>query len=571
MSDTRPYEELAQQLAKAYTTGDKETIRRINWTRGTSFVWDNEPLKMQQRLPNWFSAGNRNDEQALSDARNMVARHYGFANWSKLQSGIMIQVDDMRAVKEYRSVAPPYFTINWKDNSITVNGPRPEQHWDIIFDLIHREGITALNASEIPDTVMQRLPQQLTKIGCGGLTDEGLLHLERMPQLEHLDLGNWHSAITDRGLQVLGLLKNLRIFDMVWAQRITDAGISHLAQCHQLERVSLHGANTGDGVLKTLAGKKKLTHLTAGMRTTDDGVDYLHQFPVFKEWQGGQADFNLMSYQANPNHLMMGGNFTDKGLEKLTGLNGLFGLTFLSNQPAFTPKGIASLQALPHLGFLSLDGELCTDDMMEAIGGLPYLRMLLAQGAIATDEGFAKLSQSKTIEYIWGRECPNLRGRGFVALSAMPALRGLAVSCKFVEEEALASLPAFPSLKELMPMDVGDAAFRHIGRCEQLERLWCMYCRETTDAATEQIAGLKKLRTYYAGQTLITDRSLAILGKMDSLEVLEFWNISGITEAGIAELTRLPNLRKVSFDGCMQITRDATGVFREGVEVNYSG
>ena len=50
----------------------------------------------------------------------------------------------------------------------------------------------------------------------------------------------------------------------------------------------------------------------------------------------------------------------------------------------------------------------------------------------------------------------------------MPALNGLAASCKFVDDAALTTLPDFPSLTELVPMDVGDDGFRHIARCQQL-------------------------------------------------------------------------------------------------------
>ena len=81
-------------------------------------------------------------------------------------------------------------------------------------------------------------------------------------------------------------------------------------------------------------------------------------------------------------------------------------------------------------------------------------------------------------------------------------------------------------------MDVHDDGFRHVGRCEALEALWCMYCRSTTDAATEHIAGLSRLTRYYAGRTKITDRSLEILAGMPSLERLEFWSCAGITNAG---------------------------------------
>ena len=47
-----------------------------------------------------------------------------------------------------------------------------------------------------------------------------------------------------------------------------------------------------------------------------------------------------------------------------------------------------------------------------------------------------------------------------------------------------------------MPMDVPDAGYRHVGKCAQLESLILMYCRETTDAATEHITGLDQLSYY---------------------------------------------------------------------------
>jgi hypothetical protein len=207
---------------------------------------------------------------------------------------------------------------------------------------------------------------------------------------------------------------------------------------------------------------------------------------------------------------------------------------------------------------------------MRHIAALPRLRMLQAQGAVATDAGFESLGRSDTIEYIWGRECPNLTGRGFAALAAMPALQGLGVSCKHVDAARLALLPRFPALRQLMPMDVDDAGFRYVGQCERLEHLWCMYCRNTTDVATTHIAALRKLKSYYAGQTKITDRSLDILAGMPSLEKIEFWNCAGITNAGVSRLAVLPDLREVIVDGCRQVTADAAAAFRPGVRVRIA-
>jgi hypothetical protein len=120
-----------------------------------------------------------------------------------------------------------------------------------------------------------------------------------------------------------------------------------------------------------------------------------------------------------------------------------------------------------------------------------------------------------------------------------------------------------------MPMDVPDEGFRHIAGCERLEKLWCMYCRDTGDRATEHIAGLPALELYYAGATQITDRSLEILGRMPSLEVMEFWEVARITNAGVAALAALPNLRELSIAGSPNVTRDALSVIPSRVRVSY--
>ena len=151
----------------------------------------------------------------------------------------------------------------------------------------------------------------------------------------------------------------------------------------------------------------------------------------------------------------------------------------------------------------------------------------------------------------------------------MPTLRALGVSCKNVGEDALSRLPAFPALRELTPIDVTDDGFRHVGKCARLDRLTCMYCRETTDVATEHVAGLA-LKYYYAGLTKITDRSLAILGRMTSLEQVDLYEVNGVTDAGIAFLAALPSLREVHLDSLPGVTFDGTRVFPAHVKVKYS-
>jgi hypothetical protein len=157
-----------------------------------------------------------------------------------------------------------------------------------------------------------------------------------------------------------------------------------------------------------------------------------------------------------------------------------------------------------------------------------------------------------------------------MALANMPALRGLSVSCLNVDDAGVAALPSFPALRELMPMDVPDVGYRHIARCEQLESLILMYCRDTTDAATEHLTGLRKLSYYFNSYTTITDRTPEVLSGMDSLERITFDACHGLTNAGVARLARLPKLRELRVAG-RRITAEVVGMFPPGISVHPGG
>jgi ankyrin repeat protein len=475
-----------------------------------------------------------------------------------------------------RTSAMPPYSVDEERNAIEMDRPLDDEDWDAVFTVMAERRISAIAGNgHLTDAAIERIAKldHVTTLNLGGsnqLTDAGLQHLARMPQLQEIDLSGWDMQITDRGLGVLRHLTELRRFQMCWPQRVSDAGVANLAACDQLERVDLLGTPTGDGAITALTGKHRLGHVKTGKGVTDAGLRLFHRFPAFRSPHAGRVNCSLMSFDAGANHLLIDGPFSNTGLASLGRLEGVAGLSFFWHVSRLTADGLQALIDLPNLEFLGCEGQLCNDEAMRHIAALLRLRMLMAQGTVATDAGFAALSRSPTIEYIWGRECPNLTGRGFTALSAMPALRGLGVSCKNVDDQALATLPRFPALRQLMPMDVTDAGFRHVGRCENLESLWCMYCRDTTDVATGHLAGLSKLKTYYAGQTRITDRSLEILGRIPSLEKLEFWNCAGITDAGVALLAALPQLREVTVDGCRQVTAQAIAAFPAHVRIRVS-
>jgi hypothetical protein len=554
------YEQLVEDVIAGYERGDAEALARIY--RHTGYGITQEKIRSQ-----FHQAFGKAPAQTLSvaEARLFIARGHGFETWRELEA-------------QTRGL-PPTALMTKKPLKPFYVDPRPQaqageaRDWDSLIALLTEKRVPGLNANgQATDAALERISKldfvtHLDLQGCNHLTDAGLLHLAQMPQLEFLELSGWEMQITDRGLEVLHRLPRLRTLKMCWPRRVSDAGTAHLAACPLLESVNLLGTATGDGTLRALTGKPRLRQFLSGSAVTDAGLPLLHQFPVFKTWQGGEASMALLDFHAEPNHLLLRGSFTDAGLATLTGLDGLFALNLDDRKLAVTPAGLQPLVDLPHLGWFAFDA---TDEAMPYISAMPHLRFLMCQDTVAGDEGFVALSRSQSIEYIWGRRCHNLGTRGFKALGAMPALRSLSVSCKNVEDEGLATLPRFPALRELMPMDVPDEGYRHIGRCTHLEALILMYCRETTDAATEHIAKLPRLKRYFASYNRITDRTLEVLGGMTSLERIELCSVPGVTGAGLGFLVRLPQLRELRLSELPNVTREALPAFPPRVRVEYS-
>ncbi len=568
-----PFERLANDLAAAYTSGDEKPVRAINANFGTAFPTDfHDPEKVRQSMPAWYASESRSPELAIGDARQMVAHSYGFESWTKFAASITQPARDPRSAPIFVSSRPPFYTIDWKENSLSARGPQTQKDWEEVFAIVEECGISDLHAGGITDGAMKGLAElecvtRLNVSGSKGLTDEGAQYLARMTQLVDLEMGGWHTPLSDRAFEPLRQLKQLRQFKSCWTQGLSDAGAAHLAACDLLESVNVMGSAAGDGLIRALEGKSALRFLDTGRTVTDAGIPALHRIPAYRHWQGGEIQVGLMGAGKLPNRLMIDGDFTDAGLASLTGLDGVAGLSFFWHSKIFTVEGLKVLRLLPRLEVFGIDGDQCGDDAMRQIAAIPRLRQLQAQGASAGDAGWEALSRSQTLEYIWGRDCPNFGSGGFTALANMPVLRGMGISCKLVEDSALAMLPRFPALRQLVSIDISDAGFRHVGRCENLESLYCMYCRDTGDEATRNIAGLPKLRTYYAGMTLITDDSLEILSRMATLEQMEFWQCMAITEAGVAHLARLPKLRELEIHNSPHVSAGIARLFREGVRV----
>ena len=557
------YEAKADALLEAYRTGTPDAMERhyrFTWHRRP---WPGMRTYVQLDLGKRPAHPDEDVEITKDDARHLIAVEHGFRDWRELESFTRSVPRDSHVLSKPLPVVVRKGVDDWEPIAAS-------RDWDEIIELLARHPEAGLGGvGQLTDDLLDDLSQRVRTLtalslsGCREVTDAGVMHLAQLPSLRHLDMSG--TAITDGGLEVLRHLPALQSLSVGWT-RVTEAGIGVLAQCDALEQLSLGPSQTlGDAALRALAGKRNVRYLSIAL--TDAGVPLLRELPVFETWHGGEAELGLIGHRSLPNHLSLRGALTDAGMRHLQGLDGLYSLDIDDSQLAFTAAGLEPLVSLPHLGALRVDAK---DDWMRHIARMPHLQALGIQDTPAGDAGFIALSRSQSIEYIWGRRCHNLHTPGFKALADMPALRGLAVSCRNVGDDGVAALPAFPALRELMPMDVPDAGYRHIGECTALESLILMYCRETTDAATEHISGLPRLSYYFNSYTAITDRTPELLSSMDSLERITFDSCHGLTDAGVARLARLPRLRELGVSG-RRITSDVRSAFPSRVEVRCGG
>jgi Leucine Rich repeat len=553
------YDAMARALLTAYNTGTPDAMQahwNLTWHRRE---WSGMRTYVQidlGRVP------GPDVEISFDDARWLVARENGHENWESLLREIATA-----AIPVERMLRP----MGWKHATQGESDPPVSRStdWSAVLRALHDSRTTQLVAhGQMTDARAAQLAQltHLTALHLDGsqqLSDTGVRALAKLPNLHHLDLQG--TGITDEALSAIGAMPALTSLSLAWT-RVTDAGIAALRTLDKLVRIDLSGTRSGDGAVRALAGMPSLRHFRGGSDTTDDGIPAFRDYPAFAAWQGGEIEMGLTSPTAEPNSLTLRGQVTDRGIAQLASLNGLFALDVDDANLRLTARALEPLVDLPHLGWLAFDVK---DDAMPVIARFKALRFLLCQDTTASDAAWAALGASQSIESIWGRRCHGLGDRGFTALSRMPKLARLSVSCLNVSDTALAALPAFPALRELMPMDIPDDGYRHIGACNDLDSLVLMYCRNTTDAATRHITRLPKLVSYFASYTQITDETPRRLSGMDSLERVTFDSCAGLTDDGVVALARLPRLTRVRLSG-QRLTADVKSRFPADVTVHFS-
>ncbi len=172
----------------------------------------------------------------------------------------------------------------------------------------------------------------------------------------------------------------------------------------------------------------------------------------------------------------------------------------------------------------------------------------------ATQEDVALIAQMSDLKKLtlWGQ---NINNESVKALEALPNLENLTFMKTAIDDEGLAFLPNFKSLKALNLRGcdkITDAGMAHVAKIPNLNNLALLYTLINDDGIVN-LKGLKLRALDVRGLTTLTGTSLDVIAQMTTLETLKLRNNMMFMDFNIGVLKSLTNLKSLSLED-LQIT-----------------
>src|SRR4051794_19583882 len=122
------------------------------------------------------------------------------------------------------------------------------------------------------------------------VNDAEILELAALPKLERLDLS--HTRISDEGLLHLRPAKQIRDLNLLYAEQITDLGLTAIKNWMNLRRLNVRGTRISDPTL-AIVGKLPLIESLDIVNTgvTEAGLDSLVPLTKLKQLSIGRSRF----------------------------------------------------------------------------------------------------------------------------------------------------------------------------------------------------------------------------------------------------------------------------------------
>jgi len=359
------------------------------------------------------------------------------------------------------------------------------------------------------------------------VNDQDLARLAELQNLAVLHLDG--TRITDAGLFHLRNITSLRDLSLRYCEHLSDAGIGHLKDLRNLDRLWLYATPISNDGLTHIKELKNLTSLDVGYtRVTEEGLDHLLELK------------NLI-------FLHIGGDkITDNGLARLRELRMLKYLDINGNP--ITDTGLSYLRELPDLEWLNLAETPITD------AGLIHLKDIkkLTRLDFRKNKGLTDLREplGNITEMLAQLSDPNWDRLEALSITAQPVpnlgfLRGITTLTELglmeakLSDQILSQFPRLPKLKKLVldGNEVGTSGVGHlVAAVTQLEELSLAHTLCDTPIVL-QLTELKELRVLNLAGTAVNDNSVKELVKLSKLEILDLRK-TRVSTQGFAELQK---------------------------------
>jgi formylglycine-generating enzyme required for sulfatase activity len=246
----------------------------------------------------------------------------------------------------------------------------------------------------------------------------------------------------------------------------------------------------------------------------------------------------------------------DKALAALRDLNHLRYLN-LDFCKAVTDAGLGPLKNLGNLEYLTLAelGGNITDNGIARLTGLSRLTALGLQNCVLTDKCADSLVKLRRLRHV-NLNYTHIGDEGLGKLAELPNLQSLELAFTDITDAGVGQVARMQALSHVrLPWQIGDDGVAHLSKMENLESVYCGAFGEKpkvplTDTGVAHIARIPHLkRLDLVGARRITDAGLAHLSRLKQLSHLSLHGCEDITDAGLRHLEALPALEEVDLRG----------------------
>jgi Leucine-rich repeat (LRR) protein len=556
--DSKATESPARESGIAGPQSKQRVVRfPINWSLGTLQVQDESATRKIETFYYWIDG---TDWEYFAEARGDVMVPAGKrlsltvspAGWRDLSPLSKLGTDDL-------------YSLGFLS---TTEGPKPDDKC-----MLHIAHLTGLKDLSLEWT---------------NISDKGLKFIKDFRSLEYLGLPRW---ITDMGLTYVAELQSLKGLYFK-ENKVTNAGLLHLAKLTQLEELELGGGyrdNTGkiyksrinDASLVHLAKLPNLSYLSLWSDFTDTGLVHLKNVPSLRILNLGRLPITNKGLE----HLstcsgleilsLYRTKVTDEGLAHLKSMSSLKKLSLLFTQvtddgllhlrqiksleylrlpnTGITDVGLAHLPGLDNLTYLWVgcsSNSPITDVGLRHIAKLCMLEELRVGGRGITDEGMSYIADLTRLNRLALATTPSVTNAGIEKLTALKSLESLDLSFTKLTISGLSQLNAMPHLTflEVFPVQ-RDGSVLNIAGLSHLESLRLAFTKKSggsfTDADLKCLADLRHLQSLSIGPRDYTDKGMAYLAGLTNMERLSIGG-PNLTDQGLKYLTNMKKLNHLT-------------------------